>query len=235
MSHVLLPATLLTLKTLAYVGNASRIDVEEPQGLTCIQVFSRNEEDAISHTLESVRNQYVVKAYPSKFRLQVFDSSTDRTPEIARSYGFEVVELPRGKLYARNYSVINYPNCWVHVHLDADTVIPPNWLGNVLSHFRDLEVVAVTTPRVYTEPPIATVAMTLWRGVLGMNDRVYGSNCAVRHDAFMNTLFDLSYDGRSDMVIEEEYNFYRRLSRLGKVVFEDTPAFTRVVTRKYIR
>jgi len=225
---------LLGLKSVGYLVSATRSEVHEPEGLVCVQVFSRNEEDVIGYCLDSILSQEVIRAYPNKFKLQVFDSSTDKTANVAVGYGFEVYELRRGKLYARNYSVMNFPECWVHVHLDADTVIPPNWLGNVLSHFREHDVVAVSSPRIYIDLPIVTAAMIFWRGVLEVNDRVYGSNCAVRHDVFEKCLFDLSYDGRENMVVEEEYRFYEKLLRFGRVVFEDTPAFTRTCTRKYV-
>jgi len=141
--------------------------------------------------------------------------------------------LGRGKLRARNISVREHPECKIHVHVDADTILPPWWLRNVLYHFKDEEVVAATTPRLYYDPVLMPL-MIVERGFFNFERRVYGSNCAVRHDVFMYTLFDESYDGKENMVEEEEIRFYRRLSLFGKVVYESTPAFTRTVTRKYV-
>ena len=205
-----------------------------PPKYVCVQVFSFNEADVIEDSLRSILSQDIIKAYRDRFKLQVFDGgSTDGTVGIARSLGFEVIVLPRGKLRARNYSVIAFPECRIHVHIDADTVLPSWWVRNVLWHFKDPEVVAVTTPRIYGVPAIVPL-MVIARGFGNIDGRIYGSNCAIRHDAFMKTLFDLRYDGTKYMVLEEEIRFYDRLRKLGKVAYDPTPAFTRPVTKKYI-
>jgi len=206
----------------------------EPCGTVCVQVFSYNEREYIEKCLSSILEQDIIRAYPNRFRLQVFDGgSTDGTIEVAKDYGFEVIVLERGKLRARNYSVVAYPECWVHVHVDADTFFPSWWLRNVLWHFQYPDVVAVTTARLYYNPLLMPI-MTVFRGFYNFERKVFGSNCAVRHDVFMENLFDTSYDGKENMVDEEEIRFYERLSRYGRIVYEPTPAFTRTCTRKYL-
>ena len=232
---VYLSLFLIGTKTLGFLNRALRVADIEPPKLVCIQVFSYNEEEVIASCLESILNSYIVKKYPEKFRFQVFDSSTDNTASIAKSYGFEVIKLPRGKLRARNYSVIHYPECWIHIHLDADVYLPPNWIGNVLEHFvEDSSVVAVRSPRIQADPPIAVIPGIIVRGVMDIGNRLFGSNSVIRHDAFEKCLFNLEYDGKPDMWKEEELWIIDRLSKYGKIVFEPTPIFTRSGTSKWL-
>lgn len=218
---------------IGYLANVSRVEVFDPEELVCVQVFTYNEECCVGRVLESVYSSYIYREFEDRFRVMVFDSGSDATGDIASSMGAEVYRVGRGKLRARNLSVSMFPMCGIHVHLDGDVWFPRNWLGNILSHFRDRGVVAATSPRIYDTPMLA-IPMILWRGVLGFVDRLFGSNMAARHDALAKNPFNLEFDGREDMVVEEEINLYRRIAKMGRIAIEKTPVFTRPTTRKYI-
>ena len=200
---------------------------------TCVQIFAYNEEGRVGRCIESVLSQEVLVRYPYRFKVEVWDGgSTDNTVGVARSYGVAVHVLPRGKLLARNTAVLEC-DADVVVHLDADTVLPPWWLGNVLSRFEDPRVVAVTTPRLY-EVPLVSLAVIPLRGFANLEGKVYGSNSAFRRWALARCLFDLDMDGRPGMVHEEEEQLFRCLSSLGEVAYEHVPAVTRPWTGKYV-
>ena len=229
---------MLTVLPILYVlGMAYAITSWDPKicvdKTVCIQVFTYNEEDSIARTLKSILEQSYVKRC-SNVRLQVFDSSTDKTPYIARYYGFEVYTLPRGKLFARNYSVTRFPTCYIHVHVDGDTYLPPNWLSQAIYMMTRHGAVAVSSPRVYEGLPIITHVIALWRVWLRLGLRLFGSACAIRHDVFAKNLFNTRYDGREDMIVEEEYLFTVRVSRHGRIIYIPVPHITRMPTRKYV-
>lgn len=84
-----------------------------------------NEEDVIARCLDSILLQ--TKA-PDQV-IVVDNNSTDRTAEIARSYKSVTVlqETKQGMASARNAG-LNYSKCDLLARIDADCVLPPNWV-----------------------------------------------------------------------------------------------------------
>ena len=85
--------------------------------LLSVAVITRNEETNLRRTLESVRwaDQIVV----------VDSGSTDRTVEIARSFGAEVIERPwPGFAAQKNFALSQCTGTWI-LSLDADEELSP--------------------------------------------------------------------------------------------------------------
>lgn len=107
-------------------------------GVTVI-VPAHNEEAGLPATLESVRAQTV----PPEQVIVVDDASEDRTGEIARHHGAEVLRPPANlgsKARAQNHAL---PHCRGELVLavDADTVLAPDYIERVLPAFDDPRVV----------------------------------------------------------------------------------------------
>lgn len=107
-----------------------------------------NEESGLADTLEALINQ------TEQFdRIIVAnDCSTDRTAEIARSYGVEVVTPPENlgsKARAQNYAL---PFCDTDLVLpvDADTVLAPNYVELIKQPFVEDENVVIAAGCVLT-------------------------------------------------------------------------------------
>ncbi|WP_326686061.1 MULTISPECIES: glycosyltransferase family 2 protein [unclassified Streptomyces] len=102
-------------------------------------VPAHNEEAGLPATLESIRAQTV----PPGQVIVVDDASQDGTGEVARAYGVEVLRPPANlgsKAKAQNYAL---PHCRGDLVLavDADTVLAPDYIEQLLPAFDDPSVV----------------------------------------------------------------------------------------------
>lgn len=100
---------------------------------------AHDEEKGLPATLESVFGQTV----SPRQVIVVDDASSDRTGEVARSYGATVLRPPRNlgsKAKAQNYAL---PHCTSELVLavDADTVLARDYIEQMLPAFDDPEVV----------------------------------------------------------------------------------------------
>lgn len=179
-----------------------------------------NEAAYISKTLDSIYSQ----SYRN-FDLIVCDSqSSDGTQAIAKEYGCDVMEVPRGKLTARDLATRS-TSADIIVSVDADTFYPPTWLERTLQAFNDKDVVAVTGPRVFDM--VGQSIMKVWNHLAW---RLYGSNSAFLKTAYYQTGgFNLNIDQRDSnlMVNEEEVLFKMRLRVVGRIAYQhDNPVVT---------
>ncbi|GAA2614347.1 glycosyltransferase family 2 protein [Streptomyces axinellae] len=109
-----------------------------PSRVTVI-VPAHNEEAGLPATLESVRAQTV----PPDQVIVVDDASQDGTGKVARAHGAEVLRPPANlgsKAKAQNYAL---PHCRGDLVLavDADTVLAPDYIEQLLPAFDDPSVV----------------------------------------------------------------------------------------------
>lgn len=124
-----------------------------PKSVTVI-VPAHNEEAGLPATLDALAGQTV----PAAEIIVVDDGSTDRTAEVARSYGATVLTPPRhlgSKARAQNHAL---PRCRADLVLtvDADTVLAPDYIERVEPAFDDPRVV-VAAGNVQTR-----FARTIW-------------------------------------------------------------------------
>jgi glycosyltransferase involved in cell wall biosynthesis len=97
-----------------------------------------NEERTISRVLESVLSQTVKCEV-----LVIDDGSTDKTRELAMKYPVRLISASRGGPgHARNLGC-KLSTGEIIAFIDADELIPPNFIEACLRHFDDKEVVAV--------------------------------------------------------------------------------------------
>lgn len=116
-------------------------DLAEPKISVVIPAY--NEEKFLPKCLESLQQQSF-----KDFEIIVVDNNcTDKTAEIAKSYGAKVVaEKRKGVCFARQCGVSNAKSKII-VSSDADCTYKPNWLQNIYQAFIDNSgTVAVTGP-----------------------------------------------------------------------------------------
>ncbi|GAI26060.1 unnamed protein product, partial [marine sediment metagenome] len=153
-------------------------------------------------------------------KLVVLDSSsTDRTVEISRKYADVVLEVPRGKLSARDAG-IRRDDADIIVAVDSGDLYPPGWLSCLLEPFSDPNVVAahgaVMSKDILWKPAIA------WSNLVRPVRTLSGRNSAFRRSAYFQIGgFDLSVNqfDRGELQNEEEIRFLARMKSVGKVVF----------------
>lgn len=121
----------------------SSYPVVKPPSSVSIVIPAYNEEAFIERVLLCVESQNVVLEHPELFEVIVVDNgSADRTVELAEEYAKVTVEEQRGVFYARHRGIME-ANGELIVFLDADMVVPPNFLNLLLRHFHNEEIVAV--------------------------------------------------------------------------------------------
>lgn len=191
---------------------------------TTIIVCSYNEEALIERTLQSLLNQNIVAAYPSRFELIVADSqSTDRTPEIAGKYA-EVLSLPRGKLNAKHLAILDAKG-EVIVSCDADTYYGCNYVNTLLKRFERPEVVAVggisTTDdsnKLLKIGYLVQAWLFTWQ-----KSTLIGRSSAFRKDAYLQVggyFLDFDQTNISQVQYWEEVEIVDRFKQIGKVEIE---------------
>jgi glycosyltransferase involved in cell wall biosynthesis len=206
-------------------ANAINIEPAPPPGRVSLQLAAYNEEAWIGRALESLNNQNIVLAYPEYFEKIVVDSgSTDRTAEIAESYGWTVLQAPRGKLNARDMA-IRTTTADIVVGLDADCVYPVNSLHMLLIHFYNPDVVGVSGSTVWTDS-LPSRLKSFWLEAIAYtlrHPRMLGRLSAFRREAYFRIGgFNLNINQFNlvEMFSEEEFAFWRKLSSIGKCVHE---------------
>lgn len=177
-----------------------------------------NEEGWIEDTLISLVNQPLYKK--GGVKLVILDShSTDRTVEIAERYADAVLDVPKGKISARDAG-IRWDDADIIVAVDSADFYPQGWLSCLLEPFSNLDVVAthgsVLSRDLLYKAPVA------WSNLIRPSTWLSGRNSAFRREAYVNIGgFDLSVDqfDRGELQNEEEVKFLARMKNVGKVVF----------------
>lgn len=174
-----------------------------------------NEEKYLPETLKSLKNQ----SYPP-FEIIVADNnSTDRTKEIAKSFGARVVPVKdQGNVYAMKGG-LDAAEGDVIAGVDADTVVFPNWLEVIADAFSDPLVSGATGSIKIADKSWMTplnnlfylvfLQVNFWFGV----PHLVGFNYAARRKTYQKIGgINLEYTMSSDVELG------LRLKQYGKVV-----------------
>jgi len=198
----------------------SQENPEPPPATVSIIVPAWHEPDnLLEMSLRSLKMQNIVQAYPEKFELILVGCSGVNL-EIPRKYGYRILCCRRGKLNARHYAT-EMASGEIIVSADADSFYPPNSLNLLLKPFHQPGVVATT----------GTTAMGLVDLFAGIPAKLYWiGKMSGRFSAYWKWAyyatggFNLNIDQTNIAEIEreEEWNFKRKLERLGRVVLVDT-------------
>ena len=125
-----------------FVGVSAKPDKTIPNSDVEVNVVipAFNEEDNIEETIRSLQTQTV----KPKRIIVVDDCSTDRTAEVARSCGVEVITTPKNtgtKARAQNYALKFLENEQsILVTVDADTSLDPRAIEQVLHYLQNSKV-----------------------------------------------------------------------------------------------
>lgn len=104
-----------------------------------------NEASVLAACLESVKAQTI---QPEEV-IVVDNNSADNTAEIAASYDVKVIkETKQGLSFARNTG-FDQAKGSILARIDADTILPPHWVGRVKEQFQK-PIVGLTGPIIFT-------------------------------------------------------------------------------------
>lgn len=185
-----------------------------------------NEEAYLNDCLQCVCAELRATHERGPFEIILVDNaSTDRTAQIAGSFrDVRVVREPRKGLTRARQRGFDAANGEILAYVDADTRMPPGWLGQVLDLYESRDrVVCVSGPYVYHDlsPMKKTLVRLYWR-LLAMpmyrltGYMAVGGNFAASRQALVKI-------GGFDTTISfygEDTDIARRLSRVGEVVFD---------------
>jgi len=159
----------------------------------------------------------------------VNNASTDRTREVAEAIaGVRVVDEPRKGLVQARWCGFEASTGELIANIDADTIIPPGWLTEVIRQFeRGKSLVALSGPYKYYGVPnrvnmvvasyyrVAWLAYAINRFVLNAGSMLQGGNFIVKREAMLKL-------GSPDLRFSfygEDTDMARRLSKVGGVKF----------------
>ncbi len=181
-----------------------------------------NEETDLSACLQAIAAQN-----KAPFEVIVVDNnSTDETVTLARSFDFVrlIREPKQGVVHARSTG-FDAARGDVIARIDADTILPTDWVTNVQSVMADPAIDAVSGVALYYNVALAGVfnAIDLFfrrRLSWQLKSRVYlwGANMAIRRQAWQLARGHLCYKGG----IHEDYDLAIHLQELGgRVAFDE--------------
>ncbi len=185
-----------------------------------------NEEKNIKKTLESLTKQ--VTDVP--FEVLVIDNnSTDQTPKVAKSFQDQlnlkvILETTQGRGPARARG-FKEANSEIILSLDADTIVPPNWVDALVKNLTSDVVATTTTCRVNDLGAMRNaifnvlqpVTMRLYKLFLG-HFWLNGFSCAIRKDIYYKAGgFNVNLQAQEDL------DLAFRVSKLGRIKLVNTP------------
>ncbi len=191
-----------------------------------------NEQALLAQSLTAIREEIGragLKLGEDAEIIVVNNASTDNTGEVALSVeGVRVVDEPRKGLVQARWSGFENSTGELIANIDADTVIPPGWLSEVLRQFaRAPKLVGLSGPYVYYGVPrkvnlvvagyyrLAWLAYMFNQYVLNVGAMLQGGNFVVKRSAMLklgNPDLRFSFYG-------EDTDMANRLSKVGTVKF----------------
>lgn len=179
-----------------------------------------NEEKYIGRTLESVKN---LELKDHKLEILVIDGdSTDRTAEIAKSYGAKVKHEPHKSIGFARQEGIKHAKGEIILFTDADTVVPKNWLlthtenllkSGVSCTYGTFRVVDGKFPYFHYTNYFQPYVLWLYHHILNWQIAA-GQNIAFwREKALEIGGFD------ENLLFAEDMDFAIRMKKTGKVLF----------------
>lgn len=189
-----------------------------------------NEEALIGKCLESILKQ-TASLPESRQDVEIIvanNASTDRTKEIAASYGVLTVDEPRkGVAAARQAGYLSASGDLI-ANIDADTELPAGWIERVFEEFeKNKNLVGLSGPFIYTDISkfgkiltkffyaIGFLAYLINHKILGIGAVLQGGNFILRRTA----LEKINGFNINIKFYGEETDIARRISKVGDVKF----------------
>ena len=159
---------------------------EEEPPLVSVLVCSHNGERTIAECCAGLR----ALEYPNYEVIVVDDGSTDRTAEIASSFGFHVISTSNHGLASARNTALSAAHGEIVAYIDDDAKPDPHWLDYLVHTFRTTAHAAVGGPNI--PPPDGAVADAVANAPGGpihvllsdtVAEHVPGCNMAFRREA----------------------------------------------------
>lgn len=196
-----------------------------------------NEEAYLPQCLDSFLTQKV----PADEIIVVDNNSVDATAAIAKKYGVRVVrEKKQGMIFARNRG-FNLARYDILARCDADSIVSPQWIGQIKKAFTDDDIVGMSGPCSFYDLQrfrrfkkanklfLKTVYFKTSRIVLG-HDVLFGSNMALSRAAWLKIKDEVCMN---DKAVHEDMDVTIHLSPHGRIKFD--PNFIATISARRLR
>lgn len=174
-----------------------------------------NEEKLIGACLESIVNQTIPR---DEYEIIVVDNnSTDRTAEIAKSKGANVISYTdkKGAIWAKQYAA-EQASCEIIVVTDADTIVEKDWLENISLIMENPKLQCIGGTVLATDSNFLAKYILILFDYYALASQlvgipfIWGSNMAFRKKAYekiggFNTRLKTGDDWEFTMRIQKEY------------------------------
>ena len=161
-----------------------------------IVIPAYNEQSYLAACLNSIAEQTVL---PSEV-IVVDNNSTDETVKLAREYSFvKLLHEPKQGVFFAARKGFNAARSDVIGRIDADTILPPNWVETIQERLQDTSVAAVTGPVSYYDMPLPhanywfdhIMRVLTYKFAYANSPFLYGSNLAIRRKVWRKLAKDL--------------------------------------------
>jgi len=190
-----------------------------------IVIPAYNEEKLIERCLKSLVNQTLPR---KDYEIIVVDNgSTDKTIEIAKKYADVVIsEKKKGVLYARQAGMKKAKSDII-LRTDADGYVPKNWVKKGITIMEN-NPFYVAFSGFYIPDNDKVILKSISKFIINFRKTLYsmggktewltGSCSAIRKSAFEKIG---GYNFKGDPVIEDQQGIGHRLSKIGKIGFDE--------------
>lgn len=201
-------------------------------------VPAHNEENYIGNCLKALKNQ----DFKNYEIIVVNNGSTDKTADVVKKLGIRVVSQPQPSITKTREKGRLLAKANLLVFIDADTIIPKNYLSKVYKIFEnDKEVAAMSSPYIFYDGNIKTTLLikflvAVWpfyfkiTRFLRIGSLLFGSNFAARK----SILDKIGGFNTNIKFYGEDVDTSKRLSRVGKTLFVSN-LFVKVSARRYVK
>jgi glycosyltransferase involved in cell wall biosynthesis len=199
-----------------------------------IVIPAYNEQSYLAACLDSIAEQTIMPAEV----IVVDNNSSDDTIKIAAECRFVKVlkESKQGVFFASRKG-FNAAKSDIIGRIDADTILPSDWVETVLNHLNDKKVAAVTGPVNYYDMPLPHTnhwfdhlmrSMT-YNLAYNSNPFLYGSNLAIRRNVWRAVVQNLC----KEQDIHEDIDLAIHVKRAGHEIVYSKALLSGASGRRY--
>jgi len=186
-----------------------------------VVIPARNEEKYIGKCLQSLLEQ----EEKADEIIVVDNNSSDKTAEIAKSYGARVLEeKTQGITYARTLG-FNSAKSEIIARVDADTTVPKDWILRIKKHFEDKNTNVIFGPFHYFNLPKRiqisdkpSIAYSKFLKLFLKNNILYGANMALRASVWNRVKADLC---ANDKDVHDDFDLAFHLWKYTEIKFDE--------------